>query len=103
MANVVEVTRDELGNYVVEMSDGTNEILECFNCGSKDISTVFLFLKEPSSAPRGFSAEGIAVKQFSSDPNWKDEHANGVCFDQECIYFSTCRISLNDEQTDVLT
>ena len=90
MTTVVQITKDCDGKYVLEMSDGSVEDLECFNCGAKDISTVCLYLTETSSATPPLIPEEIRVKQFLS--LWKDEHANGICYDQECIDFSECRL-----------
>ena len=76
--------------YVAEFSDGSMEMVECFNCGRKDISIVFLHLHVDSIKTP--VPETVATARFES--SLRNEGVNGTCWDNDCISFSTMTVSL---------
>ena len=97
---ITRVCRDASSLIVfAELSNGSTERAECFNCSSPNLSIVFLYLNATSSTP--VIPDEVAFKRFTweSDGN---EYIGGVCWDRECIEFSTAVVSLKLKRNDVL-
>ena len=97
---VVNISLGSDGACVTELSDGTFNVAECCNCNSFQLSKIFLHLNPKTITPP--LPDGIDSKRLRNRSCDDDEYVNGVCWDEDCIGFSTASITLRVPVTSLL-
>ena len=96
VVRVQRVFQNGDGHFIAELTDGSRADVECFNCITpvrRDMSCIFLHLKPSSTMPR--VPRGVPFTRFElTCSEGRDEYVNGVCWDKDCIAFSSRVLSL---------
>ena len=92
---VVRVRYDACkGMYMADLSDGTENVVECCNCilpPCYELSSLFLNLHDNSKTP--VVPSGIAVRRLTRSSR-DSEFVSGACWSDDCIAFATTTLSL---------